>query len=559
MNAKRIFINLQALFHKFHRNIPLTLKMFLLTVFVSLLVWAVSDFIQARKLRQIYFAELQEDLSSQALEDRLRFDRHIKSFNDSVKMFVTHKNFIDYIEDQRWAESATAEIKHYNGRAPLWFPNRSVLRSFVKPRYALLLDSHGKTREVYQFSQDILPEALLRPSSLLIKKSHNQSFLTSIEGSPYLVVSESYFDSLGELRAMLLFSSPLDNMFLINSLGVYGQEHLIALLTSGKDFRILSSNNLKRLPVGSSLDDLEDRYLVTGKEFFDYGASEIQVRYATFVSREEIDLSIKSAISRARNTYALSSLTLIITFTLIMSWITRHIENLIERITLFSHEALGTEFKKSQKGDKLQILEESFQNLIDELKESTTKRDILDKELFESKKMEKVLEFISSIDGLTSIANRREFDKILDVEWRRAMRSSTPLSIIMIDIDYFKHYNDLYGHLVGDTCLQKLARTLNDSLKRAGNFIARYGGEEFAAILPNTENRDALFIAESLRKNIENLNIEHKDSMVSDNVTISLGVATTIPDMNKPFDLMDSADKALYQAKKEGRNRVIKA
>ncbi len=558
MSDKHKLINLQTAFHNLHKNIPLTLKMFLLTVVVSLLVWFVSDYIQVRKLRLIYFAELQEDLRLHAIEDRLSFDRYIKSYNDAVKMFVTHKNFINYIEKKKWAETDTFEIR-YKKRNPEWFPNRSVLRSFVKPRYVLLLDSHGKTRETYGFSQARLPDALLRPSSLMIAKSHGQSFLTSIEGASYLVASEFYFDSLGELRAILLLASPLDNKFLIDSLGVYGQGHLVAILNPGEDSQILVSSNLTELPEGTRLETLQSRYLVTGKEFFDYGASEIQIKYATFVLREKIDLLVKSIVSKARNTYILSSFTLILTFTFIMFWITRHIEKLIERITDFSHEALGTSLKEPQKGDKLQILEESFQRLTDELKASTIKRVILDKELYESKKMEKVLEFISSIDGLTSIANRREFDKTLDVEWRRAMRSSAPLSLIMIDIDYFKHYNDLYGHMAGDNCLQKLARTLKDSLKRAGNFIARYGGEEFVVILPNTEIMEALLVAESLRKNIEDLNIEHKDSKIGENVTISLGVSTTIPDKNESYDLLTSADKALYQAKKEGRNRVIKA
>jgi diguanylate cyclase (GGDEF)-like protein/PAS domain S-box-containing protein len=147
-------------------------------------------------------------------------------------------------------------------------------------------------------------------------------------------------------------------------------------------------------------------------------------------------------------------------------------------------------------------------------------------DITERKKAEEQLKLIASMDGLTGIANRRHFDNTLDSEWRRAMRSAKPLSLIMIDIDFFKNYNDLYGHLIGDSCLQKIAHTMRDSLRRAGNFAARYGGEEFAVILPDTDAKGAYLFAESLRQKIENLNIEHKKSKVGKNVTVSLGVST---------------------------------
>jgi diguanylate cyclase (GGDEF)-like protein len=175
------------------------------------------------------------------------------------------------------------------------------------------------------------------------------------------------------------------------------------------------------------------------------------------------------------------------------------------------------------------------------------------------KKAEEQLKLIASMDGLTGVANRRHFDNTLDLEWRRAMRSAIPLSLIMIDIDFFKNYNDLYGHLAGDSCLQKIAHTIRDSLRRAGNFAARYGGEEFTVILPDTNTEEAYLFAESLREKIENLNIEHNDSKVGSNVTVSIGVSTTIPKKDHTQDeLISLADKALYKAKQGGRNRVVK-
>jgi len=169
----------------------------------------------------------------------------------------------------------------------------------------------------------------------------------------------------------------------------------------------------------------------------------------------------------------------------------------------------------------------------------------------------KALEKLSSLDGLTGIANRRRFDQKLESNWRRTIRQSSSLSLIMIDIDFFKLYNDHYGHQKGDDCLQQVARTLEESATRSTDLVTRYGGEEFGVILPDTGLKGALEIAEQMRINIERLNIEHRYSKSSGYVTISLGVATTIPARNSHRNsLIAAADQGLYLAKKEGRNRV---
>ncbi|MBI5057865.1 MAG: sensor domain-containing diguanylate cyclase [Nitrospirae bacterium] len=181
-------------------------------------------------------------------------------------------------------------------------------------------------------------------------------------------------------------------------------------------------------------------------------------------------------------------------------------------------------------------------------------------DITERKKAEEQLKLIAFMDGLTGVANRRHFDNTLDLEWRRAMRSAISLSLIIIDVDYFKNYNDVYGHLAGDACLQKIAHTIRDSLRRAGNFVARYGGEEFTIILPDTNAEGAYLFAESLREKIENLNFEHEDSKAGKNVTVSMGVSSIVPDKDRTQnELISLADKALYEAKQGGRNRVVRA
>jgi diguanylate cyclase (GGDEF)-like protein len=161
---------------------------------------------------------------------------------------------------------------------------------------------------------------------------------------------------------------------------------------------------------------------------------------------------------------------------------------------------------------------------------------------------------ISTTDPVTGVANRRNFDDALVLEWRRAARSGTPLSLIMIDIDAFKAYNDVYGHQAGDDCLRRVAESLQSHLHRAGDIVTRYGGEEFAVLMAGDRAGD---LAELLRASVETMRIEHRASPASDVVTISVGVATMVPDRDRdPAALLKAADEALYAAKAAGRNRV---
>jgi diguanylate cyclase (GGDEF)-like protein/PAS domain S-box-containing protein len=168
------------------------------------------------------------------------------------------------------------------------------------------------------------------------------------------------------------------------------------------------------------------------------------------------------------------------------------------------------------------------------------------------------LETVSIVDSLTGIANRRKFDDYLNAEWRRLAREKASLSIILCDIDYFKLYNDTYGHQAGDSCLQRVARAMQNTIKRPADLVARYGGEEFAVILPNTPGEGALKVAQSICDRVRDLQIEHVKSLVNRYVTMSFGVASCIPNRDiAPEDAIQAADQGLYRAKETGRDRVI--
>ncbi|MGB3240587.1 MAG: diguanylate cyclase [Geitlerinemataceae cyanobacterium] len=165
---------------------------------------------------------------------------------------------------------------------------------------------------------------------------------------------------------------------------------------------------------------------------------------------------------------------------------------------------------------------------------------------------------LAHCDALTGLANRRRFDQYLEQSWQRLIHTQQPLSLILCDVDFFKLYNDAYGHPAGDECLRKIARAMSQAVKRSGDMVARYGGEEMVVVLPNTDIMGARSIAQTICECVRSLKIPHEGSKVSEYVTISLGVARHVPKASSSSDaLVADADAALYEAKRTGRDRAI--
>jgi diguanylate cyclase (GGDEF)-like protein len=164
----------------------------------------------------------------------------------------------------------------------------------------------------------------------------------------------------------------------------------------------------------------------------------------------------------------------------------------------------------------------------------------------------------AAADGLTGIANRRYFQYYFHREWQRSQREQTWIALILCDIDFFKQYNDTYGHLAGDDCLKQVAKLLEQIIHRPADLAARYGGEEFVILLPNTDLSGAQTIAKNLQQNLFDLHVAHKSSPISDRITLSLGVAAKVPQQQEqPNTLIAAADRCLYAAKAQGRNGMV--
>ncbi|WP_394791330.1 GGDEF domain-containing protein [Rhodoferax sp.] len=194
-------------------------------------------------------------------------------------------------------------------------------------------------------------------------------------------------------------------------------------------------------------------------------------------------------------------------------------------------------------------------HLADLVRERTTELESTNTRLEDANAL---LDGLARTDPLTGLANRRHFDETKEVEFRRAMRTGHPLSLLVCDIDYFKRYNDAYGHATGDQCLRSVASAMHTSCARAGDLVARIGGEEFAVLLPGTDAAHGARLAAQLREAVAELNIPHRDSDVASHITVSIGLVQLNPNEVDNFNsLFEQADKALYQAKSGGRNRVV--
>jgi diguanylate cyclase (GGDEF)-like protein/PAS domain S-box-containing protein len=190
--------------------------------------------------------------------------------------------------------------------------------------------------------------------------------------------------------------------------------------------------------------------------------------------------------------------------------------------------------------------------LLDVSEQKETERKLL--------RLQKELEELSYKDSLTGVGNRRMFDSVMDLAWTNAQRNSQPLSLLLLDIDHFKQYNDHYGHIPGDECLKRVANVLSSVVAREKDSLARLGGEEFALILPETSAPAANLVADRCRTLILNEQIPHKNSQIGSVLTVSLGVGTIVPSLeDQPMRFIETVDRLLYQAKRGGRNRIVAA
>lgn len=247
-----------------------------------------------------------------------------------------------------------------------------------------------------------------------------------------------------------------------------------------------------------------------------------------------------------------SGVTILIILNVLLQYVVlKPVQRLTEHAARLEQEGDYSLRLNLSRSDEVGRLSSSFDTMVQTISERTAELQLANEQLI----------LLSVQDGLTGIANRRMFDSYIAKEWRRAKREQCPLSVILLDVDFFKKYNDTYGHQQGDRCLVAVAGALQQHVRRPADLAARYGGEEFVMVLPNTHADGAMLLAERVREAVQALKIEHSGSSVSPFVSVSLGVATTVPPIDQENVHLDTflewADQGLYQAKHQGRNRAV--
>ena len=509
------------------QSLSLTRKMLLLTALAGAVIWAALDSLESRVMRELFHADLKERFAIQARDERINFDRYVKAHHQAVQLFAATRALIDHVSARHFNSGATDLVQY--STIPPWLPRLSVIRRFIEPRYGLLLNSRGEPREIYSASGSDAPEGLYRLPPLALQLSYNQSFLTLIGKRPFLLAAEPIKNRGGDIIATLLLASPLDDEFLIAAQGPSGNNTLTALLAS-QSTAILTSSNPHLLPAGTPLSSLENSYLITGRGFFDYGASDLVINFASFISTTEVDHMTEAVMVRDREMRAISAGAFIAAFGLILFWITQRIEGLTRRVVEFS-EHMDLPQTPIQNGDQIQILEERFKRLAEEIKLETA-----------------ALEHQALHDPLTELPNRKLLYNDVQHEIHRSGRNNQNFILMMTDLDRFKEVNDTLGHHVGDAVLQQASGRLSQLLRKSDT-VARLGGDEFAILLPETDMEDALQIADKISKAFASPFVIEGHNL---NVGISIGMVEFPLHGHNVTELVQHADVAMYHAKRQG-------
>ncbi len=345
------------------KHIPLTLRMLLITVMVGFATWSVLDPLQTRNISKTFNIQLHDKLQEDAHESRLFMNKYIQSFHQITRLIISQKIFYDYIEEvgnEKWSSVAkNSDPITYVEEPPQWMPRFSILRLFPHFHYSLLIDKQGIIREVYINTSESLPQAFLQPSYFLMQLSHQQNLMTTIDDKPYMVASESLHDSQDKLLATLLLATPIDDEFLINSQGSGHSQHMVALV-GGTPPKVLTSNMPDFLHTGITLESLQDKYAYTGKGFFDYGTSDLQLQFATFIPHNQYTALSESILFKERLNRIITGLLLILSFSILIVWITKRVQGLTNKVVDFSEKALDIKPQELSRGDELKVLEKKF-------------------------------------------------------------------------------------------------------------------------------------------------------------------------------------------------------
>jgi len=503
-------------------RLSLTISMLLLTASVGLVVWAISDTYQHAALNDIFYVKLKERFQGEATEQRIRFDRFVKAYYPAVRTYASQTNARDYIDTIAWEADDKINLLDHEF-PPSWLPKLSMMRRFVMPRYAMLVDMDGRVRELYRYKNPMLPDSLLNLSDRLLDNSYQQSYLAEVDEKLYIVSSEFIGDEDESPRLFIL--SPVDEEFLLESQGVSGNKNIALLNIEGE--QVIVSSDQDNIPAGVTLGDLKDKYLSTVAGHLGSGSSDMLVQFASFVSTKDVEEQTGAILVKDRQIRAVTAGAFILAFAMVMYWVTSRIQRLTKKVVDFSR-AMEIQQPELKTHDELLELEGRFELLASAVQTET-----------------KALEHQALHDPLTDMPNRKLLNERIRIELLKSEFKKTHFILMVSDLDRFKEINDTLGHHIGDLVLQQASDRLQSSLRK-DDTVARLGGDEFGMLLPNTTVEDCHRIA---GKMVEKFNEPFVIEGQSLNIGISIGVVEFPFHGEDAHVLMQRADVAMYNAK----------
>jgi diguanylate cyclase (GGDEF)-like protein len=524
-----LFSNLKG----FLQRCSLTTKMLVLTLVVSFAVWFISDTIHTYRLESVFRAKLSERFSQQAERQRIMFDQYVKGHHKAVMLFRESQRLKDYVSQENWLKKS--QLKDYQDTPP-WLPRLSIVRSFIQPRYFLLLDSQGEVREIFQEDNQPLPREILKPSKMLLALSHNQGYLTTFNYAPYIIASARVSNGANKQIATLMLVSPLDEEFLIASQGSSMSNTSVIALLAENEPTILVSSNSSKLPPGVRLDSLSEQYLQIGQGFFDYGATDVIIELVSFVSTKEVEMLTNDVLQEERPLRGLTAFAFILVFVSLMYMVTKRLKKFTSFVVQFSRNLHIDQGEQQNNGDEITILEDNFYRMAKAVESETA-----------------ALEHQALHDPLTDLPNRKLLHNRLQQEILRGQRSNKSLVLIMSDLNHFKEINDTLGHHIGDLVLQKASVRLFKVFRKTDS-VARLGGDEFGVLLPETNLGQARALAKKVLD-------EFNKPFVVEGHTLSVGISMGLAECPMHGDdvniLVQRADVAMYLAKRNNLGYTI--
>jgi len=345
------------------RRIPMPLLSILIGLVCGGLVWIVLDQVQPRALRDIFSQELQTRLDQQARETLIRFENYVESHISTTRLLANHRNLASYLEPIYWLEGeATLPIIYY--RNPPWLPDAKLWRTLVQPAQILLIDRWGRTREIYNVGNRAIPGELMDVDDLFLSKGRVQGVMITLQGKPYLLISERVEDATGTYMGFLMLVVPIDDEFLKASQQGVSSEEVVVGLMEVEEQRFLSSSDPRHVPVGARRDQVERDYVVTAQSFFGYEGSDLNMLFATLVPRSSVEATRQRVEGVERRQRLITSITFISVFTLVFYLLSERLNRVLRRISLFSRRALGSEQPVIERGNQIFVLEDWIRQFI---------------------------------------------------------------------------------------------------------------------------------------------------------------------------------------------------